>query len=65
MKNCKFMELATEAGYSAALVSDFLDQLGHGLWQEIDTPTLELLEEYKTDCEDTYNAQVRWDASCR
>ena len=58
-----FVATAVKAGYPYALVLDFLDALGHGVWQEITEPTLDWLAEYKADQESAYNAQVAWDAS--
>jgi len=61
--NSTFIALATTAGFSRALVEDFLEQLGHGRWQDIKQPSLSKLAEYARDQESEYNAQVGWDAS--
>lgn len=63
MTNTSFLMMATTAGFSRALVLDFLDQLGRGRWQNIERPTLAGLAEYAQDCDSEYGAQVRWDAS--
>ena len=57
-----FIALATTAGFPRALVEDFLDQLGHGRWQDIKSPSLSMLAEYAKDQESEFNAQVAWDA---
>lgn len=58
-----FIMQSTTAGYSRALVLDFLDQLGHGRWQAVTTPTLSGLAEYAKDTDSEYGAQIRWDAN--
>jgi len=60
-----FIALATTAGFPRPLVEDFLEQLGHGRWQEIKRPSLSWLAEYARDRESEYNSQVDWDAKHR
>lgn len=65
MNHDNFISIATTAGFPRALVLDFLDQLGHGRWQEITTPTLAGLAEYARDIDSEYASQVRWEAKQR